>query len=54
MLAESAIGSVLLEVIGKQQDGGFLILDLPGVEKLIGRGEGVDVVGIDRGRFGSG
>jgi len=47
---QQAFAGTLFEAIGEQQDGGFLILGLPGVQEVVRSGEGVDVVRIHRGR----
>ena len=49
---ERGLNDVLLEAIGKQQDGGFLILRLPGMQEIISGGESVDIVRIDGRRRG--
>jgi len=47
---QQAFAGTLFEAIGEQQDGGFLILGLPGVQEVVRSGEGVDVVRIHRAR----
>ena len=46
---QRAFAGTLFEAIGEQQDSGFLILRLPGVQEVVGGGERRDVVMIDRG-----
>ena len=46
--------AALFKAVGEQEGSGFLVLRLPGMEKLIGGGEGVNVVGVDRGWDGLG
>ena len=47
---QRALSGALFEAIREQQDGGFLILRLPGLQEVIRRGERADVVEIHRRR----
>ena len=55
IVAQLGIGRVLFEPIRQKQDGCFVVLGLPGVQKVIGRGEGLNVIGFEarRYRFGT-
>ena len=46
---ERALIDVLAGVVAEQERGGFLIVRLPGVEKLVGRCQRENVVGVDGG-----
>lgn len=50
---ETVFSCMLFELVGEQEDGGFMVLALPGGEEAVGGGQRGDVILIDAHQTGS-